>query len=185
MAQADSVPSSTRRLITGESASQSTNLRSVNLPAVRVKPANRRYLIGGSAGAIIGSDKAPLVRLWREKGGDEQEDLSKSRCYGANGGQAPVGSNIEALFYATAVFFRKRLPRWIVLILVLFVSRNKRLRIGAFDKVSLNQLVHQSHRRISGEHSGRTKSSEIESLSGHQETPPLLHRWLGRPDHHR
>jgi hypothetical protein len=142
VAQADSVPSLSRQLITGESANQSTNLRAVNPPAVRLEPANRRYFIGGSDGRVMmGSDEAPLLWLWREKCGDEPEDLLKSRCYGANAGQAPVGSNIEALFYATAVFFRGRLPRWIVLILLLFVSRNKRLRIGAFDKVSSNQLV--------------------------------------------
>jgi len=58
MAQADSVPSPTRQLITGESASQSTNLRAVNLPAV-IKPGDRRYLIGGShARVIIGGDEA-------------------------------------------------------------------------------------------------------------------------------
>jgi hypothetical protein len=63
MAQADSVPSSTRQLITGESASQSTNL-----PAVGVKPSDRGYLIRGSAARVImGADGAPLVRLWREK----------------------------------------------------------------------------------------------------------------------
>jgi hypothetical protein len=135
------VPSSSRQLITGESANQSTNLRAVNLPAVGVKPVNRRYHIRGSAGAIIGSDKGPLVRVWREKGGDEPEDLLKWRCYGANASQAPVGSNIEGVFYANAAFFLGRLLRRIVQILLLFVSRNKRLRNSALDKVSSNQLV--------------------------------------------
>jgi hypothetical protein len=54
---------------------------------------------------------------------------------------APVGSNIEALFYANAAFFLGRLLRRIVQILLLLVSRNKRLRDGALDKVSSNQLV--------------------------------------------
>jgi hypothetical protein len=58
MAQADSVPSSSRQLITGESANQSTNLRAVSLPAVREERANRGYLIGGSrVSGIIGGDE--------------------------------------------------------------------------------------------------------------------------------
>jgi hypothetical protein len=42
------------------------------------KPADRRYIIGGSdARVIMGSDEAALVRLWREKRGEaEPEDLS-------------------------------------------------------------------------------------------------------------
>jgi predicted phage-related endonuclease len=73
MAQADSVPSSSRQLITGESANQSTNLR-----AVGIKPVDRRYFIGGSdARIIMGKDEAALLRLWQEKRGDvEPEDLS-------------------------------------------------------------------------------------------------------------
>jgi len=142
MAQADSVPSSSRQLITGESANQSTNQRAVNLPAVRAEPANRHYLTGGShASATIGGDEAPLRRLWREKRGDEPEDLLKYRWYGLNAGQAPVGSNIGALFYVNAALFLGRLLRRIVLTLLLFVSRNKRLRNSALDKVSSNQLV--------------------------------------------
>ena len=184
MAQADSVPSSSHQLITGESARQSTNLRAVNLPTARDEPANRGYLIGGShVSAIIGGDEARPFRLWREKRGDQPEDLLKRRYYGADAGQGPVGSNIVALFYVTAAFFLGRLLR-IVLIRRRFVSGNKRLRNGALDKLSSNQLVHGSDRRISGENSGRTKSSEIESFNGHQGTPPLLHRRLGRPDHH-
>src|SRR3974390_3024362 len=121
MAKADSVPSSSRQLITGESANQSTNLRPVNPPAVRVKPANRGYLIGGShVSAIIGGDEARPFRLWRGKRGDQPEDLLKCRWYGVNAGQGPVGSNIVALFYVTAAFFLGRLLR-IVLILLRFV----------------------------------------------------------------
>ena len=79
MAQADSVPSSSRQLITGESASQSTNLRAVNLPAV-IKPGDRRYLLGGShARVIIGGDEAAPLRLGREKRGHESEDPLKCR----------------------------------------------------------------------------------------------------------
>ena len=147
MAKADSVPSSSRQLITGESANQSTNLRAanlpaVNLPAVRVKPADRRYLVDGTnARVIIGSDKAPLLRLGRDNQGDEPEDLLRYRYYGANAGQAPVSSNVEALFYANAAFFLGRLLRRIVLILLRFVIRNRRLSNSAPDKVSSNQFV--------------------------------------------
>ena len=146
MAQGDSVPSSNRQLITGEGASQSTNLRAVNLPAVRVKPAVRRYLIGGSHARVsIGGDEAARLRLGREKRSDEPaQGLLKCRCYGANAGWVPVGSNIEALFFADAAFFLERLLRRIVQILLRFVSRNKRLRDGALDPVSSNQLVRSS-----------------------------------------
>jgi len=126
-----SVASATSNLqaVPRSSSQQSTNLRAVSLPAVRVKPADRSYFIGGSDGcAIMGSDKAPLLRLWRERRGDEPEDLLKCRCFEANAGQAP------------AVFFRRRLPRWIVLIL-LFASREQALTHRHIRKVSSNQLV--------------------------------------------
>ena len=44
----------------------------------RIKPADRRYFIGGSdARIIMGDDEAALLRLWREKRGEvEPEDLS-------------------------------------------------------------------------------------------------------------
>jgi hypothetical protein len=142
MAQADSVPSSSRRLITAESANQSTNLRAVNLPAVKEEPTNRGYLLGGShVSAIIGGDEARPFRLWREKRGHQPEDLLKCRYYGANAGQAPVGSNIEALFYANEAFFLGRLLWRIALILLSFMSRKSRLHDSTLDKLSSNQLV--------------------------------------------
>jgi hypothetical protein len=136
MAQADSVPSSTRQLITGESASQSTNL-----PAVGVKPSDRGYLIRGSAARVImGADGAPLVRLWREKRANvEPEDLSNRRWYGPS--TVPMGSNIGPLLYATAAFFLRWLRRNILLILLLPSRRNSRLRVSALGKVASNQLV--------------------------------------------
>ena len=138
------VPSSGRQLITAESANQSTNLGAVNLPAV-IKPGDRRYLIGGShARVIIGGDQAAPLRLGREKRGDESEDPLKCRWDGANAGRVPMGSNIEALFFADAAFFLERLLRRIVQILLRFVSRNKRLRDSALDPVSSNQLVRSS-----------------------------------------
>jgi predicted phage-related endonuclease len=74
MAQADPVPNSSRQLITGEAARQSTNLRAVEL---RTKK-RRRYFIGGSdARIIMGNDEAALFRLWREKRGEvTPDDLS-------------------------------------------------------------------------------------------------------------
>jgi len=46
--------------------------------SVPLKPADRRYFIGGSdARIIMGDDEAALLRLWREKRGEvEPEDLS-------------------------------------------------------------------------------------------------------------
>jgi hypothetical protein len=145
MAQAYSVPNSSRQLITGKSANQSTNLRVANLPAVnllavRVKPADRP-VDGLDARVIIGSDKAALHRLWREKRGDEPEDLLKCRSYVANAGQAPAGSNMEALFFANAAAFLGRLLRRIVQILLPLASRNKRLRTSALGKASSSQLA--------------------------------------------
>jgi hypothetical protein len=96
----------------------------------------------------MGADQAPLLRLWREKRGDvELKDLSSCHYYEANTGQGPISSNIGALFYATAVIFLRWLPKNILLILLRFLSRNKRLRFGALDKVSSNQLVHPGRRR--------------------------------------
>jgi hypothetical protein len=129
-------------LITGDSAKQSTNLRAVNLPAVAVRPANRTARTPASSSAAANH---PSARPWREKRGDEPEDLLKCHYYGANAGQAPAGSNIGALSFANAAFFLERLLRRIVLTLLLFVGRNnKRLRTTALDKVSSKQLVPSS-----------------------------------------
>jgi len=134
MAQADSVPSSTRRLITGESANQSTKL-----PAVGVEPSDPGYFIA-DLGAT-GADKAALLlRRCREKHvGIEPEGLLHRRGYEANTGPVPAGSNIETLSYVCRLL-------WNVLLIVLrFLSRNKRLRFSTFQnalkKTSSNQLV--------------------------------------------
>jgi hypothetical protein len=65
----------------------------------------------------------------------------KCRYYGATTRQAPTGSNIEVFFFANAAFFLGRLLRGIVQILLRFVRRSKRLRIGALEKVSSNRSV--------------------------------------------
>jgi hypothetical protein len=134
MAQADSVPSSSRQLITGESANQSTKL-----PAVRFKPSDRSYLIADlGARSITGAEKAAhLPRHCREKhGGIEPEGLF--RWYEANT-SLPVGSNIETLSYAC------RLLSNVLHIVLRFLSRTKRLRFSTFKnalkKTSSNQLV--------------------------------------------
>jgi len=131
MAQADSVPSSSRQLITGESANQSINLRAVNLPAVRVQ----------DAPVITDTDEAHVLCLWRERRVHiDLKDVSNYRWYAANTGQEPLGSNIGALPFETAGFLLGRLLRNI-LILLRTRSKNKHLRLSAFDKVSSNQLV--------------------------------------------
>jgi hypothetical protein len=73
MAQADSVPTPIHTSVVGESADPSTKQR-----AVRLRPADRRYFIGGSdARVIMGNDEPALLRLWQEKRGEvEPEDLS-------------------------------------------------------------------------------------------------------------
>jgi hypothetical protein len=130
MAQPDSVPSSSRRLITGESASQSTKL-----PAVGVKPSDRGYFIADlGALSITGADKAALF-LRRI----EPEGPLHRRWYEGNTGRVPAGSNIETLSYVCRLL-------WNVLLIVLrFLSRNKHLRFSTFQnalkKTSSNQLV--------------------------------------------
>jgi hypothetical protein len=137
MAQADSVRSSTRRLITGGGVNPSTNL-----PAVRVKPSDRGYVTAElGARSIMGPDKAALLpRRCREKhSGIEPEGLLHRGWYAANTGRVPAGSNIEALSFAW------RLLRNVLLIALPFLSRNKCLRFSAFEnalkKTSSNQLV--------------------------------------------
>jgi predicted phage-related endonuclease len=68
MVQADSTPTAVRAPITGARSKPSTSPHFTD----------RRYFIGGSdARIIMGDDEAALLRLWREKRGEiEQEDLS-------------------------------------------------------------------------------------------------------------
>jgi predicted phage-related endonuclease len=99
MAQADSVPTANHALNPDAQPQQST----AKPRRIRIKPADRRYFIGGSdARIIMGDDEAALLRLWREKRGEiEPEDLSGNlvvqlglateelnrRWYQANSGQ--------------------------------------------------------------------------------------------------
>jgi len=74
MVQADSVPTPNHAPNPDAHAQQSpTKPRQI-----RIKPADRRYFIGGSdARIVMGNDEAALLRLWREKRGEvEPEDLS-------------------------------------------------------------------------------------------------------------
>jgi hypothetical protein len=140
MAQADSVRSSSRQLITGESANQSTSLRAVKLPAVSVQPVDRHYFIARSDARAI-TNAVPLLWIWRENRPDvELKDLSNCRWYAASTDQEPLGPNIGALSYETVGFLLGWLLRNI-LILLRFRSRNKPLRLSADDGVSSNQLV--------------------------------------------
>ena len=71
-----------------------------------------------------------------EKRGDEPEDRLKCRFYGANAGQTSMRSNIGVLFYVNAAFFLGRLLRRIVLILLRFVNRNRRVSNSVPDNES-------------------------------------------------
>ena len=117
MAQADSVPSSSRQLITVEPANQSTSLRAVKLPAVSVQPVDRHHFFGGSDARIITDTGAAFV-FWirRERRPDvELEDRSNRRWYAASIGQEPLGSNIGA--FETAGSLLGRLLRNILILL--------------------------------------------------------------------
>jgi predicted phage-related endonuclease len=74
MAQADSVPTPNHASNPDAPAQQSTT----KVRQIRIKPADRRYFVGGSdARIIMGADEAAVLRLWREKRGEiEPEDLS-------------------------------------------------------------------------------------------------------------
>ena len=74
MAQAENVP--TLNHAPNPDAPAHPSMR--KLRPIRIKPADRRYFIGGSdARVIMGNDEAALLRLWREKRGEiEPEDLS-------------------------------------------------------------------------------------------------------------
>src|SRR6516225_11376930 len=74
MAQADSTPTPNHNANPDSHSQQSAT----KPHRIRVKPADRRYFIGGSdAKIIMGHDEAALIRLWREKRGEiEREDLS-------------------------------------------------------------------------------------------------------------
>jgi predicted phage-related endonuclease len=99
MAQADSVPTPNHASNPDAPPQQSTT----KPRRIRIKPADRRYFVGGSdARIIMGNDETALLRLWREKRGEiEPEDLSGNlivqlgvateelnrRWYQANSGQ--------------------------------------------------------------------------------------------------
>jgi hypothetical protein len=74
MAQAEHVPTLNHAPNPDAPAHPSTG----KLRPIRIKPADRRYFIGGSDSRVImGNDESALLRLWREKRGEvEPEDLS-------------------------------------------------------------------------------------------------------------
>jgi predicted phage-related endonuclease len=99
MAEANSVPTANHAANPDAPAQRSTT----KPRQIRIKPADRRYFVGGSdARIIMGDDETALLRLWREKRGEIQpEDLSGNlvvqlgvvteelnrRWYQANSGQ--------------------------------------------------------------------------------------------------
>src|SRR5262249_22488494 len=67
MAEANSVPTLNDAPTPDTPAQQSTT----KPRPIRIKPADRRYFIGGSdARVIMGNDESALLRLWREKRGE-------------------------------------------------------------------------------------------------------------------
>jgi hypothetical protein len=133
MAQAVSVPSSTRQLITGENPHQSTNLSAVGVQAL-----HRHYFIGGSGAVIVSTGDVGLLRLSQDRRGDVK--LENRRWYAANAGEEPRSRTIGAFSYETAGFLLGRLLRN-ALFLLRFRSRNRHLQLSAFDGVSSKILV--------------------------------------------
>jgi len=131
MAEADSVPSSSRQLITGERANQSTSLRAVKLPAVSIQPVDRIFITSSDARVIV--DGVPLLWIWRER-------PPRRRTGDQHRSGAARLANIGALSYETVGFLLGRLLRNI-LILLRIRSRNKPSYLSAFDWVASNQLV--------------------------------------------
>jgi predicted phage-related endonuclease len=80
MAQAESTPNPVRDFFTAAETAHSTNEIAGPTRQLRQKrrSVDRRYFIGGSdARIIMGTDEGALLRLWREKRGEiEEEDLS-------------------------------------------------------------------------------------------------------------
>jgi hypothetical protein len=168
MAQADSVPSSTRQLITGESANQSTSLRAIKppaalkLPVVSVQPVDRYYLIGGSdARVIVGANDAPLLWFWRERRSDAHlEDLSNCRWYAASTGHEPwartsglcLSRPLASCWGGCSGTFSS-----------CFGSGRGISSYGQARSTGCHQTgwPHRSHRGGRGEHGGRTKPSQI------------------------
>ena len=76
MAQADSVPTLNRAPNPDAPPPQQSTTK---LRPIRIKPADRRYFIGGSdARVIMGDDEAALLRLWREKRGEVEPETYRT-----------------------------------------------------------------------------------------------------------
>jgi len=110
MAQADSVRSSSRQLITGESANQSTSL----CGGYQESPALLHRRLGRPRHYKYQRGSAPLALAEKNI---ELEDLSNCRWYATSTGQEPLGSNIGALSFETVGFLLGRLLRNIVVLL--------------------------------------------------------------------
>jgi hypothetical protein len=140
MAQADSVPSAIRTLITGATAKASTKPR----------PADRRYFIGGwTPGSFMGDDEPVFPRL-RLRAEVEREDLPLSvatKDPDAVTGRIPIAWHVVAVCYATTAIFLGWWPWNFLLLLLLFPIRNKRVRFYAFRAVAAKESMRESYRR--------------------------------------
>jgi hypothetical protein len=147
MAQAESVPTPIRALITGATAS------------TKPRPADRRYFIASRPpGSFMRDDEPAFPRLPRDMRADlEREDLPfnvarkdpSRRCYEAITGRMPIGWHVVAVCYATTAIL---LEWWLwnfLLLLLLFPIRNKRVRFYAFRTVAAKESMRwsDSHRR--------------------------------------
>jgi hypothetical protein len=120
----------------------STNTR------LRSNAGKRGYFLGSSEARIILNDDEPgLLQLWRDIRAEvKREDLplgvatkdSNRRWYEALTGRVPIGWQVVAVCYATAAILLGCWPWNLLLLLLLFPIRNKRLRFYAFQTTRSN-----------------------------------------------
>ena len=102
------------------------------------------------ARTIMGDDEAALLRLWRGMRPDvEREDLPlgvatnepNRRRYEAITDRTPIAWHVVAVCYATAAIFLGWWPWNVLLLLLLFPIRNKRVRLYAFRTVAAKESM--------------------------------------------
>jgi len=150
MAQADSVPSSIRALITGATAKASTKPR----------PSSRRYFIGGrTPGSFMREDEYAFPPLWRDICAEVERAYlplrvatkgSNRRWYEAGTGRMPIGWHIADVCYATAAILLGWWPWNFLLLLLLFPIRNERVRCCAFRTMAAKEAMRSRELRGPG-----------------------------------
>jgi hypothetical protein len=150
MAQADSVPSSIRALITGATAKASTKPR----------PSDRRYFIGGrTPGSFMREDEYAFPLLWRDICAEVERAYlplrvatkgSNWRWYKAGTGRMPIGWHTAAVCYASAVILLGWWPWNFLLLLLLFPIENKCVRFYAVRATLSDQPTSTSVSGTSG-----------------------------------